>query len=56
MKITDAKVLACSADSMYPGDGPGSGVDLDEKLAARLPCERACLPVNRKLDGTMFNW
>ncbi len=41
---------------MYPGDAPGLGVDYDEKLAAKYPYDRAYLPVNRKLDGTMFNW
>lgn len=42
--------------SLYPGDKPGHGVDFDEKLAAKFPYERAYLPVNRKLDGTMWNW
>jgi len=37
-------------------DAPGLGVDFDEKLAEKYPYERAYLPVNRKLDGTMFNW
>ena len=41
---------------MYPGDAPGIGVDIDEELAAKYPYERAYLPVNRKLDGTMHNW
>ncbi len=41
---------------MHPGDAPGLGVDLDEKLAAKFPYERAYLPVNRKLDGTLFDW
>lgn len=41
---------------LFPGDGPGLGVDYDEKLAEKLPYERAYLPVNRKLDGTMFDW
>ncbi len=41
---------------MHPGDGPGLGVDYDEVLAGRYPYERAYLPVNRKLDGTMFQW
>ncbi len=46
-----------SADGMaYPGDAPGLGVDLDESLAAKYPYERAYLPINRKLDGTMHNW
>ena len=37
-------------------DVPGLGVDIDESLAAKCPYERAYLPVNRKLDGTMHNW
>jgi mannonate dehydratase len=41
---------------LYPGDAPGLGVDYHEKLAAKFPYERAYLPVNRRLDGTMFNW
>ncbi len=41
---------------LYPGDQPGLGVDYDEKLAEKFPYERAYLPVNRKLDGTMYNW
>ena len=41
---------------MYPGDAPGLGVDLDEKLAARYEYQRAYLPVNRKLDGTLTDW
>jgi mannonate dehydratase len=41
---------------MYPGDAPGIGVDIDEKLAAQYPYQRAYLPVNRKLDGTMHSW
>ena len=42
--------------SLVPGDAPGLGVDYDEALAAKFPYERAYLPVNRKEDGTMFNW
>ena len=41
---------------MYPGDLPGLGVDYNEELAARYPYQRAYLPVNRKEDGTIFNW
>jgi mannonate dehydratase len=37
-------------------DSPGIGVDIDEKKAAQYPYEMACLPVNRKTDGTMFYW
>ena len=42
--------------SMHPGDAPGLGVDIDEALAATFPYERAYLPVNRKLDGTVHSW
>lgn len=44
------------AGYMYPGDAPGLGVDIDEKLAAKYPYQRAYLPVNRKLDGTLTDW
>lgn len=42
--------------AMHPGDRPGLGVDIDEKLAVKYPYQRAYLPINRKLDGTMHNW
>jgi mannonate dehydratase len=42
--------------ALDPGDKPGLGVDIDEALAARYPYDRAYLPVNRKLDGTMHSW
>jgi len=42
--------------TMHPGDEPGLGVEIDEKLAAQFPYQRAYLPVNRKLDGTMHDW
>jgi mannonate dehydratase len=45
-----------SGGTMHPGDTPGHGVDFSETLAARYPYERAYLPVNRKLDGTLWNW
>lgn len=41
---------------MHPGEKAGIGVDIDEALAAQYPYQRAYLPVNRKLDGTMHNW
>lgn len=41
---------------MHPGDAAGLGVDIDEKLAAKYPYERAYLPVNRLEDGTLTNW
>src|SRR5277367_5850739 len=42
--------------AMHPGNAPGLGVDLDEAHAAKYPYQRAYLPINRKLDGTMHNW
>jgi mannonate dehydratase len=41
---------------MHPGEAPGLGVDIDEALAARYPYQRAYLPINRKLDGTVHSW
>jgi mannonate dehydratase len=42
--------------ALYPGDKPGLGVDIDEALAQKYPYDRAYLPINRKLDGTMHSW
>ncbi len=39
-----------------PGEVPGHGVDIDEKLAAKYPYQRKCLPVNRLQDGTLWHW
>jgi mannonate dehydratase len=41
---------------MHPGDAPGLGVEIDETLAAGHPYERAYLPVNRTMDGTVHSW
>jgi mannonate dehydratase len=41
---------------MHPGEAPGLGVEIDESLAARYPYQRAYLPINRKLDGTLHSW
>jgi mannonate dehydratase len=41
---------------LLPGNAPGLGVEIDEGLAARYPYERAYLPVNRLLDGTVHPW
>ncbi|MGB7439083.1 MAG: D-mannonate dehydratase ManD [Candidatus Acidiferrum sp.] len=41
---------------MHPGEAPGLGVDIDEGLAASYPYQRAYLPINRKMDGTMHSW
>ena len=65
MKIADARVIVCSPGRNFGTlkvvaegglHGPGLGVDIDEKLAAKFPCQRAYLPVNRKLDGTLHDW
>jgi len=44
------------AGYLYPGEVPGHGVDIDEKLAAQYPYRRAYLPTNRLEDGTVWNW
>lgn len=41
---------------MHPGEAPGVGVEINESLAAKYPYQRAYLPVNRKLDGTIHDW
>jgi len=41
---------------MTPGEVPGHGVDIDEKLAAKYPYEPAYLPMGRLRDGTVWNW
>ena len=41
---------------MHPGEAAGLGVEIDEALAAEYPYERAYLPTNRKLDGTVHSW
>jgi mannonate dehydratase len=42
--------------ALDPGDEPGLGVEIDEALAAQFPYQRAYLPINRKLDGTLHSW
>jgi mannonate dehydratase len=41
---------------LHPGDAPGHGVDIDEKLAATFPYRPASLPISRLEDGTMSDW
>jgi mannonate dehydratase len=41
---------------LHPGDAPGHGVDIDEKLAASFPYRPASLPISRLEDGTMSDW
>jgi mannonate dehydratase len=42
--------------SLHPGEAPGLGVEIDERLAALYPYRRAYLPVNRLEDGSMHDW
>lgn len=41
---------------LYPGNAPGLGVDIDETKAKAYPYKPAYLPINRKIDGTLFSW
>jgi mannonate dehydratase len=41
---------------LHVTDAPGLGVDFDEKTAKEYPYQQAYLPVNRLMDGTLFNW
>ncbi|MEO0854651.1 MAG: SDR family oxidoreductase, partial [Cyanobacteria bacterium J06648_11] len=41
---------------VHPGDKPGLGVEFDESSVEKYPYIAAYLPVNRKEDGTMWNW
>ena len=41
---------------LYPGEAPGIGVDVDERLAAKYPYDPKQLPIARLYDGTMWNW
>lgn len=41
---------------MHPGEASGLGVDFDEALAEQYPYQRAYLPINRTLDGTVHDW
>jgi mannonate dehydratase len=43
------------AIALHPGEEPGLGVEIDEKLAAKYSYQRAYLPVNRLEDGSMTN-
>ncbi len=40
----------------YLDETPGLGVDFNEELASRHPYQRAYLPVNRKIDGSIYDW
>ena len=41
---------------MYPGDAPGSASIWTRSLRRSIQYQRAYLPVNRKLDGTLTDW
>ena len=41
---------------LHPGEDPGLGVDIDEKLAAKYAYEPRQLPIARLGDGSMWNW
>ena len=41
---------------LHPGEAPGIGVDVDERLAAKYPYDPKQLPIARLYDGTMWNW
>ena len=45
-----------AAGMMHPGERPGLGIEIDEKLAAKYPYDPAYLPVARLDDGTLWNW
>ena len=42
--------------AMHPGDAPGLGVDIDERLASTFPYNPAYLPGARLQDGTVHDW
>ena len=48
--------LSAGVPPVHPGEAPGLGVEIDEKLAAKYPYEPAYLPVARLEDGTLWNW
>ncbi len=41
---------------LHPGDTPGLGVELDERVAAGFRYQPAYLPVSRLKDGTIHDW
>ena len=51
-----ARLHVSTTASCIPATRRDLGVDIDETLAATFPYERAYLPVNRLLDGTMHSW
>ncbi|MEM7755759.1 MAG: D-mannonate dehydratase ManD [Planctomycetota bacterium] len=55
MAIFDAE-FKFDAGMVTPPEKPGLGVDYDEDRAAKHEYVRAYLPVNRREDGSMWNW
>jgi mannonate dehydratase len=58
-EVTDevfVRTYSFQGGMLDPGEAPGLGVEIDEKLAAKYPYKRAFLPVNRLEDGSMTNW
>lgn len=41
---------------LHPGDAPGLGIEVDEKLAATFLYDPAYLPIARSRDGAMTDW
>lgn len=41
---------------LHPGEAPGIGVNIDERLAAKFPYQPKQLPIARLADGTLWNW
>jgi hypothetical protein len=52
-RLKSAGVCAEAGLVGVPGEPPGRGVDLDEKLVARYPDPHVCLPSNHRLGGTV---
>jgi len=41
---------------LHPGEEPGLGVELDERLVERFPYKRTYLPTARLRDGSVTSW
>ncbi len=41
---------------LQPGDAPGLGGDIDEKILISHPYATAYLPVARRMDGSVLDW
>ncbi len=49
-------VYSFSDGYLHPGEQPGLGVDINEKLAATYAYSPAYLPIARLRDGSMWHW